>query len=122
MKAEVVTVSHLHTAEEIAMFTSEGRPFMLMVDVSIRPAGEHEGADLFYLNVCNIEYVVEEFSRSGVFWERNVLVVARWDWDHIERTVRERVKQVEASDWDSVARDLCGWMSWEFDGYSVPPQ
>lgn len=122
MKAEVVTVSHLYTANEIAKLTSEGRPFMLTVDVSIRPDGEHEGADLFYLNVCNFEYVVEEISRSGAFWERDVLVVARWDWDHIERAVRERVKQVEGSDWDSVARELCGWLHWEFDGYVVRPQ
>ena len=62
-----------------------------------------------------------EVERDVVVSGRFRLVMARFDYDAVERYVAKRIAQATGADWDEVATKLARWSRWEFEDYSASP-
>ena len=76
------------------------------------------GADIFYITVCTplwLEDLVR--SQGGILAGRNLLIVVRYDYQRVERFLRDYASKCEGDSWREVAEKLGRLGEWEFEDY-----
>jgi hypothetical protein len=90
--------------------------FTLGVTASIGPAGE-EGAEQFQFTVCSPSWLVGQELPKGFAFQRDTLLVERWDPDLVERAIGDLCRRTEGETWTEVATKLSRFGYWEFEDY-----
>ncbi|MGN6608142.1 MAG: Imm8 family immunity protein [Jatrophihabitans sp.] len=83
--------------------------------------GSDVGQDMFSLLVITPKALKRLVRRDGPQSGRHMLIIDRWDWEDVQRVVREHVASVDGADWDELATKLGRWAKWEFEDYVEPP-
>jgi hypothetical protein len=78
---------------------------------------EGEGEDSFDLYICTPHWLSDECERSGVVNGLHHLIVARFDYQAIERKIHQLFGNIVGQDWKEIAMQANRFGAWEFDGY-----
>src|SRR6266545_838987 len=90
--------------------------FSLFVQAMVGPAGE-DSAESFDLIVCTPGWLQQQVESSGPVLGLHHLVVVRYDYDDLFRTVRLFCDRCEGKTWQDVAAKVGRLGRWEFDDY-----
>ena len=71
------------------------------------------GADRFHLQVATKQYLK---SCNKPQWGKSMLIVERFGWDEIEKSVGDLLSGISTDNWEDAAKTLSRYMDWEFDG------
>ena len=116
-------------AELLSLFSTDvddlrtyapGDSFCITLRALIGPSGQ-PGEESFDFEICSPLWLAVEVERDVVVSGRFRLVMARFDYDAVERYVAKRIAQATGADWDEVATKLARWSRWEFEDYSSSP-
>jgi hypothetical protein len=69
-------------------------------------AVEDSGADLFYFSAA---------TPTGARRTRGILIVDRFSWETVEKTLRELIADASSRTWEDATRYLNTHLVWEFD-------
>src|SRR5262249_48647221 len=78
----------------------------------------------FDVTLCTPGWLAERVRHEGIVDGRHHLFIAKYDYDRLERYLRERVSASEGASWDEVASQVAWLGAWEFEDYregSVAP-
>ena len=95
-----------------------GQTFCVWFQSLIGPKGE-EGEESFQFCVCSPSWLKTEVAKQELLSGRFMLIAAEFNYDAIERYVRQRISEVTGNDWNETASKLARWMYWEFEDYSA---
>jgi hypothetical protein len=116
MKAEL---KRLHTpdADDLRSFApaTHGH-FALVVQAMVGPVGD-DGEESFDFVVCTPAWLSEKVEAMGPLLGRHHLVMASYDYDELERFVREFCEQCDGTTWEEVATKVGQLGHWEFEDY-----
>jgi hypothetical protein len=108
-----VTVEH----DDLSGVRPADDAFCVSLRALIGPAGL-EGEESFDFDVCSPTWLEAELQRHGIVSGRCRLIARQFDPKQIEAYVRNRISQVTASDWPTLAEKLARWSRWEFEDYT----
>lgn len=93
----------------------EDESFGIWVEMEIGRSNS-EGADLFQLFVCNLDWLKENFS-GGAIWLHACFIVEKFNFAEITKLIEARLSTINAQTWQDVTNQLRLIMLWEFEGY-----
>jgi hypothetical protein len=92
-------------------------PFMLAMTAGIGPRGD-DSAQNFQVVVCNSGWIAQQSKATTAFWPRGVLVVDRFDLDHIEEVLQALVQTfIKSDDWPTFAERVNRYLLWEYEDF-----
>jgi hypothetical protein len=86
------------------------------VQLLVGPVGG-PGEESFDITLCTIGWLAERVREERNVDGRHHVIVQAFNYDLIERYLRERVAELEGSTWDEVAERLGRLGHWEFEDY-----
>ncbi len=90
--------------------------FSVLVQALIGPSGE-DSSESFDIVVCSPAAIREEAENGPVIGLHRI-VMARFDYNDLEGTIRTFCDQCEGSTWQEVAQQLGRLGRWEFENYT----
>ncbi|MCP5021562.1 MAG: hypothetical protein GY930_07270 [bacterium] len=112
-------VRRLHTpdADDLASFAPEDDgDFALLVQIIAGPEGA-DGEESFDLEVITPRELARRVEGSGPMSGRHLLIVNRFDADHIAAWIDKSVAACSGGSWVEVAEQLGRIGHWEFEDY-----
>jgi len=95
--------------------------FGLWITVHVGPDDE-EGAHLYQILVCTPDWITKKYRHehrhTGAVWGRHMLIVFRYDPDHIRREIERYVEGCTGKDFWEVAQKVARIGAWEFEDYT----
>jgi hypothetical protein len=88
-------------------------PHIAECHVEIGDAGSL-GADIFFVNVCNLQWAEHYFDTYGETPLPTVIIVERIDEKHIEEKVQEMFLDCEYGSFDELVSRVAPLMRWEY--------
>ena len=117
MRAELRSLDSADAPEGLEGFRpSDPQSFALAIGATVGPEGG-EGGDLFYFTVCTPEWLRENGSQKGFAFLHGHVLVDRWDYQLVERAIRDLCFRTEGAGWDEIATKLSRYGDWEFEEY-----
>ena len=77
------------------------------------------GEESFDVVVGSPRWLVDQLRDDGMRWGYHHLLTHRYDWERIERFVRDHFEAVEGDTWREVAEQLGRLGRWEFEDYTL---
>ncbi len=115
MRAELKWL-HSPDCDDLKSFEpSDPCDFALLVQAMIGPA-DGNAAESFDFTVCSTDWIRRRAACAPMVGLHHMLV-AKYDYDKIEGTVRDFCAKCQGSTWQAVAAKLNGLGRWEFDDY-----
>jgi hypothetical protein len=115
MKAQLKSL-HSPDVDDLRSFLPEvPERFAVLVQAMIGPAGE-DSAESFDIVVCSPAAIREEAEKGPVIGLHRI-VMARFGYDDLVRTIREFCQRCEGATWQDVARRVGRLGRWEFEDY-----
>lgn len=108
----------LHSPDvyDLSSWAPEDEDFGIIVQLLVGPEGR-PGEESFDITLCTPGWLAERVRKDGIIDARHHVVVDAYDYDRIERYLRDRVSQLEGSSWDELAQRLSRLGHWEFEDY-----
>jgi hypothetical protein len=88
--------------------------FILRVGAYIGPS-DGTGDELFTFTVCSPSWVADLKLEKGFGFQRDTLLLDRWDPQLVERAIGDLCRRTEGATWQDVAQKLSRYGRWEFD-------
>mgnify|MGYP004728133783 CR=1 FL=1 len=88
--------------------------FSLWIELSIGTRNE-EGSDYFRLKVCTTEWLCKHHWLPELM--RHTLLVRKYDFNEIKKTITDCIDQCEGKDWMEIAQKLSRVFAWEYEDY-----
>jgi hypothetical protein len=94
----------------------DGDNFALLVTAFVGPS-DAPGEEMFDFVVCTPRWLAEHPPEKGFWFLRNHLLLTRWDYEVLERAVRDLCAHAVGDTWEEVAMKLSRYGHWEFEDY-----
>lgn len=91
----------------------DGPPYYLELEIGV-PG--HKGADLFFLEIRQIETFSLE-KKNISFLKKGVVIMNNVDIKEVIEFIKDYLQKIEASSWDELAKKISLMLPWEFDDY-----
>lgn len=75
------------------------------------------GADTFTFNVCTLKKLQHILNQEEYQLGRHLVLVEEFDWEVIERAIKNLLAPLQADDWESLATKIGRFGEWEFEDY-----
>ena len=95
--------------------------FCILVQAMVRPL-DGPGEESFDFILCTPQWIARELERDDVVWGRARLIVSRYSYQALERTVLTLCQRTDGKNWSEVAERLNRWTAWEFEDYRESPR
>ncbi|MBY0491921.1 MAG: immunity 8 family protein [Gemmatimonadaceae bacterium] len=113
----VVQSLHSPDISELETFTAGPEPFSLLIEATIGQ-DESRGGEQFCFTVCNCPAMnLEVENASGRAWIRSVLLMKTFSYQLLIDALNELCARAGEGDWDSIARYISKYTSWEFEDF-----
>lgn len=116
MRAEL---KRLHSADAPDLRTfrpADAENFGLLIQVMAGPAGD-DASESFDLVVCTPAWLAARLDVEPIIDGRHHLIVRAFDYEMLERFIRDYCAQSDGADWREVATKLSRLGRWEFEDY-----
>ena len=115
MRAELRRL-HSPDVADLASWSPDGDQFAILVQLMVGPAGGR-GEESFDLTLCGSGWLAHRVRTERIVDARHHLIIDTFDYDRIERYLRQRVADCEGESWAEVARQVGRLGKWEFEDY-----
>ena len=116
MRAELRSF-HSPDVDDLATWRPEDPTcFSLFVEALVGPAGG-EGAESFGFTFCTLASLALEYGDAPAVHLRHRILVQRYDFDVVKRTLDDVVRRATGDTWDEVACKVARYGYWEFEDY-----
>lgn len=88
--------------------------FLLELEIGIKGK---QGADLFEIQVCTPQWLLDNYKISDVVFCRNRLIVFEYDFENIITKIKQFISTVSGNSWEEIAIKLARIGRWEFEDY-----
>ena len=111
------TLLRLHSPDvyDLRSWSPEG-DFGILVQLLVGPVGGR-GEESFDITLCTAGWLAGRAGEERILDARHHVIVHAFDYDLVERFLRERVDGLEGSTWDELAERLGRLGHWEFEDY-----
>lgn len=119
-----VSLRRLHSPDAFDLRTfqpADPLNFGILVQAMVGPLGG-QGEESFDFVMCTPQWIAHELKREDAIWGRARLVVARYSYQTLEKTVLDLCRRAEGKNWQQVAEQLNRWATWEFEDYRESPR
>jgi hypothetical protein len=106
-------------SDELHLALAEWRPrgdFAISLNVLVGAVGE-SGTDSFDLTLCNPGWLAEYVREHGLVDGRHFLIVHEYDYELVERYLRDRIEAIEGDSWPEIAMKIDEIAEWESKPY-----
>ena len=104
-------------AEELNTYTPPiPDNFCIWLTLAIGPEDE-ESSDLFQVAICTGSWLTHQLSIKSAYVLRHMILVERFDFELVKRTVCEIIKKAERPSWEQSVSILSSYFAWEYEGY-----
>lgn len=90
--------------------------FFVNIRLLIGPS-DGPGEESFDVIVCTPKWIERECQKYGVVVGRHRFIVACYDFDLIETTIRKLITGTAGDSWQKVAEKIARYAYWEFEDY-----
>lgn len=95
----------------------DGECFSLLVGAFIGPDEPPQGEELFDFIVCTAAWLAVHPPPKGFEFLRSTILVTHWDYQVVERAIRDLCFHTEAGTWAEITEKLSRFGRWEFEDY-----
>jgi hypothetical protein len=119
LQQDVVSIPVLHYLSspdlERNVLPPDPESCAVAINAEIGPR-EKGGADNFFFTVVTPDQILS--GDGGARWGRGYLVVSRFSWEAVDRTLSKLLLHADRDTWEESARELTKELHWEFDNYT----
>jgi hypothetical protein len=115
MRAELRRL-HSPDVADMASWSPDDDQFAILVQLMVGPA-DAPGEESFDLTLCTPGWLAHRVQTERIVDARHHLIVDAYDYDSVERYLRQRVADCEGESWKEVAEKVGRLGKWEFEDY-----
>lgn len=90
--------------------------FCILLQVMAGPENK-EGEESFDITVCTPNWLINNYNKDDIIIGRHHLIVFKYDWLIIKKTIMDYVNNCTGNDWYECALKLSRLGRWEFEDY-----
>ncbi len=88
--------------------------FLLEFEIGIK---EKKGGDLFSIEVCTPQWLIENYQSSDIVFCNNKLIVFEYNIENIINEIKRYLRSITGSTWEDIATQISKVAHWEFENY-----
>ncbi|WP_169738304.1 Imm8 family immunity protein [Patulibacter minatonensis] len=103
--------------EDLDCWLCPSEPTSILLELSVGPADDEDGADLFAVTVCNLAWLADRADDRPIGLRHHVLVSPGTSFGDVRQYLETRVNACTAGTWQAVAERVGRFAAWEFEDY-----
>jgi len=113
----VIKYIHSPDVEDFSTYLPEDTErFYFLLQIMVGPNNQ-EGEETFDIEVVTPKYLLEKYDENEILIGRHRLIVFRYDWNRIMRTINRYCESCSGETWDEIAEKVGRLGRWEFEDY-----
>jgi len=117
MHAEIKYI-HSPDIEDISTYQPEDTGcFSFLLQVMVGPNNQ-EGEESFDIEVVTPKWLLKKYDEDEILIGRHRLIVFKYDWDRIMRTINRHCESCNGETWSEIAEKVGRLGRWEFEDCS----